>query len=147
MTYAYPDVHLYIDGAWRKTGAELPVLNPANESVLGVAPVAGHADLDDALSAAERGFKVWSATAPAKRSEIILKAAALMRERIEEIAHSITLEHGKPLAQARLEVIRGCEFFEWDAAEGCRSYGRVIPSEPGIKYVVLHRPIGAVAAF
>ena len=147
MTNAYPDLHLYIDGAWRKTGAELPVLNPADESVVGAAPIAGHADLDDALAAAERGFKVWSATSPAKRAEIILRAAALMRERIDEIAHSITLEHGKPLAQARLEVIRGCEFFEWDAAEGRRAYGRVIPSELGIKYVVLHRPIGAVAAF
>ena len=77
----------------------------------------------------------------------MLKAAALMRERVEEIAYSITLEHGKPIAQARLEVIRGCEFFEWDAAEGQRTYGRVIPSEPGIKYIVLHQPIGTVAAF
>ena len=77
----------------------------------------------------------------------MLKAAALMRDRIEEIAHSITLEHGKPLSQARLEVVRGCEFFEWDAAEGQRLYGRVIPSEPGIKYIVIHRPIGTVAAF
>lgn len=57
------------------------------------------------------------------------------------------MEHGKPLAQARLEVIRGCEFFEWDAAEGQRTYGRVIPSEPGFKYVVHHEPIGTVAAF
>jgi succinate-semialdehyde dehydrogenase/glutarate-semialdehyde dehydrogenase len=71
----------------------------------------------------------------------------LMRERIEEIAFAITLEHGKPIAQARLEVIRGCEFLEWDAAEGQRTYGRVIPSEPGIKYIVLQRPIGVVAAF
>ena len=70
-----------------------------------------------------------------------------MRERIEEIAYAITLEHGKPIAQARLEVIRGCEFFEWDAAEGQRTYGRVIPSEPGIKYIVMHQPIGMVAAF
>ena len=70
-----------------------------------------------------------------------------MRERIEEIAYAITLEHGKPVAQARLEVVRGCEFFEWDAAEGQRTYGRVIPSEPGIKYIVMHQPIGMVAAF
>ena len=70
-----------------------------------------------------------------------------MRERIDEIAHSITLEHGKPFAQARLEVIRGCEFYEWDAAEGQRAYGRVIPSEPGIRYTVHHQPIGVVAAF
>ncbi len=70
-----------------------------------------------------------------------------MRERIETIAYSITLEHGKPIVQARAEVIRGCEFFEWDAGEGVRTYGRVIPSARGIKYMVLHQPIGMVAAF
>jgi succinate-semialdehyde dehydrogenase/glutarate-semialdehyde dehydrogenase len=143
----YPDLQLYIGGAWRKGGPGQPVLNPADESVIGSVPVASRADLDDAVAAAAAGLKVWSKTSPARRAEVIRKAAALMRERIEEIACAITLEHGKPLAQARLEVIRGCEFFEWDAAEGQRTYGRVIPSEPGIKYIVVHRPIGVVAAF
>jgi succinate-semialdehyde dehydrogenase / glutarate-semialdehyde dehydrogenase len=143
----YPDLQLYIGGAWRKGGPDQPVLNPADESVIGSVPVASRADLDDAVTASAEGLKVWSKTSPARRAEIIRKAAALMRERIEEIACAITLEHGKPLAQARLEVIRGCEFFEWDAAEGQRTYGRVIPSEPGIKYIVVHRPIGVVAAF
>jgi len=143
----YPDPQLYIGGSWRKTAAGQPVLNPADETVIGTVPVASRADLEDALEAAANGLKVWSRTSPAKRAEVMLRAAALMRERIEEIACAITLEHGKPIAQARLEVIRGCEFFEWDAAEGQRTYGRVIPSEPGIKYMVLHRPIGVVAAF
>jgi succinate-semialdehyde dehydrogenase/glutarate-semialdehyde dehydrogenase len=144
---AYPDLKLYIGGAWRKTSDSLPVLNPVDENVIGAVPVAGRADLDDALAAAKDGFRVWSRTSPRARGEIMLKAAALMRARIDEIAHAITLEHGKPFAQAQLEVIRGCEFFEWDAAEGQRTYGRVIPSEPGIKYVVMHQPIGMVAAF
>jgi succinate-semialdehyde dehydrogenase/glutarate-semialdehyde dehydrogenase len=143
----YPDLQLYIGGSWRKPVSGLPVINPADETVIGTVPVASRADLDDALTAAAEGLKVWSRTAPARRAEVMLKAAALMRERIEEIAFAITLEHGKPIAQARLEVIRGCEFFEWDAAEGLRTYGRVIPSEPGIKYIVVHRPIGVVAAF
>ncbi|SLN48417.1 NAD-dependent succinate-semialdehyde dehydrogenase [Pseudooctadecabacter jejudonensis] len=65
----------------------------------------------------------------------------------EEIAQSITLEHGKPLAQARLEVIRGAEFFEWDAGEAMRTYGRVIPAAKGHKFTVHHQPIGVVAAF
>lgn len=123
------------------------MLNPADESVIGSVPIATRADLDAALAAAAEGFKVWSRTSPRARGEIMLKAAALMRERVEEIAYAITLEHGKPIAQARLEVVRGCEFFEWDAAEGQRTYGRVIPSEPGIRYLVLHQPIGMVAAF
>jgi len=143
----YPDVQLYIGGGWRKSAASLPVLNPADEREIGRVPVATRSDLDAALGAAADGFKVWSRTSPARRSEVILKAAALMRERIEVIAHAITLEHGKPIAQARSEVIRGCEFFEWDAGEGLRTYGSVIPSAPGIRYIVLRQPIGMVAAF
>src|SRR5579862_962988 len=143
----YPDLQLYIGGDWRKTDESLPVLNPADEREIGRVPVATRSDLDAALSAAAKGFKVWRRTSPARRAEVILKAAALMRERIEDIAYSITLEQGKPNAQARAEVIRGCEFFEWDAGEGLRTYGRVIPSAPGIRYVVLHQPIGMVAAF
>jgi len=143
----YPEVNLYIGGIWRKTADSQPVLNPATQSVIGQVPVATRPELDDALEAAHGGFKAWSAYSPRKRAEILLKAAALMRDRADEIAQAITLEHGKPLSQARLEVIRGCEFFEWDAAEGQRIYGRVIPSEPGIRYVVHHQPIGMVAAF
>ncbi|KJC34557.1 NAD-dependent succinate-semialdehyde dehydrogenase [Bradyrhizobium sp. LTSP857] len=143
----YPDLQLYIGGSWRRGTPGQPVFNPADESVIGAIPAASRSDLDDAIAAAADGLKVWSKTSPARRGEIIRKAAALMRERIEEIAFAITLEHGKPIAQARLEVIRGCEFFEWDAGEGQRTYGRVIPSEPGIKYIVVHRPIGVVAAF
>jgi succinate-semialdehyde dehydrogenase/glutarate-semialdehyde dehydrogenase len=143
----YPDLQLYIAGGWRQGADTLPVLNPADESVIGTLPVASRIDLDDALAAAVQGYKIWSRTAPAKRAEVLLRTAALMRERVEEIAYAITLEHGKPLAQARLEVQRGCEFFEWDAAEGVRAYGRVIPSAPDIRYTVLHQPIGPVAAF
>lgn len=143
----YPDLQLYIGGQWRSSADTLPVLNPADECEIARLPVAGRSDLDAALDAASGGFQVWRNTPPARRAEIILKAATLMRERIEEIAHSITLEHGKPIAQARAEVIRGCEFFEWDAAEGLRLYGRVIPSAPGIRYIVLQQPIGVVAGF
>lgn len=141
------DVRLFIAGEWRKTSETLPIINPSDETVIGSVAVAEGSDLDAALSAAMDGFKVWSRTAPAERAAIILKAAALMRERQEEIARSITLENGKPLSEARQEVIRGCEFFEWDAGEATRLYGRVIPSAPGIRYIVLHEPIGPVAAF
>lgn len=143
----YSDVQLFIGGHWRKTTQTLPIINPATEAVIGTVAVAEARDLEDALCAATKGFRIWSKTAPADRAHIMLKAAALMRERQEEIATSITLENGKTLAEARLEVIRGCEFFEWDAGEAVRFYGRVIPSKPGIRYLVLHEPIGPVAAF
>lgn len=144
---SYPELQLYIAGKWRAGRETIPVLNPADEGAIGALPVASREDLDDALEAAVRGFRVWSTTAPAKRAEVILRAVALMKERREEIARSITLEHGKPIAQARLEVQRGCEFFEWDAGEAVRAYGRVIPSAPDIRYIVVHQPVGAVAAF
>ncbi len=110
-------------------------------------PHATTADLDDALAAAERGFVVWRNTSPAKRAQIILKAASLIRERVEAMATAMTLEQGKPLDQARLEILRGCEIIEWDATEGLRVYGRIIPSEPGMRHTVLRQPIGPVAAF
>jgi succinate-semialdehyde dehydrogenase/glutarate-semialdehyde dehydrogenase len=143
----YPDLHLYINGEWRKTSSDLPVLNPATEQEIGRLPHADRSDLDDALAAAEQGFKTWRQAAPIDRANVLYKAASLMRERQEEIATAITAEHGKPLSQARLEVIRGCEFFEWDAGEATRTYGRVIPSAPGVRYIVHHQPIGIVAAF
>ena len=70
-----------------------------------------------------------------------------MRERVEDMAVAMTLEQGKPIAQSRLEILRGCEIIEWDAQEGRRIYGRIIPSEPGMRHSVLRQPIGVVAAF
>ncbi len=144
---SYPDIGLFIGGSWRTAADDLPVVNPANEQVIGRVACAGRQDLDDALEAAAKGFGVWSRTAPRDRADVLCAAAALMRERQGEIARDVTLEHGKPYRQARLEVIRGCEFFEWDAGEAVRAYGRVIPSGPGMNYVVHQQPIGPVAAF
>jgi len=142
----YPDIELYIDGRWKRADGH-PILNPADESVIGTVPHAAMADLDDALAAAERGYRVWKNTAPARRAQIILKAASLIRERVDEMAVAMTLEQGKPIDQARLEILRGCDIIEWDATEGLRIYGRVIPSEPGMRHTVLRQPIGPVAAF
>ena len=142
----YPDLKLYIGGEWRRCDGQ-PVINPADESTLGTVPYASRSDLNDALTAAEQGFKIWSRTAPAKRAEIILEAVRLIRERVEPMAIAMTLEQGKPLAQSRQEIIRGCEIIEWDAQEGRRIYGRIIPSEQGMRHSVLRQPIGVVAAF
>jgi succinate-semialdehyde dehydrogenase / glutarate-semialdehyde dehydrogenase len=142
----YPELKLYIAGEWKSASAA-PVINPADESVLGTVPHATRADLDDALAAAEDGFKIWSRTSPSKRSEIIMKATQIVRGRVEELAVAMTLEQGKPIAQSRLEILRGCEIIEWDAQEGRRVYGRVIPSEPGMRHTVLRQPIGVVVGF
>src|SRR6202790_4789393 len=103
----YPDLQLFIGGEWKSADGQ-PVLNPADESVIGIVPHATRADLDRGLQAAEDGLRVWRNTAPAKRAEIVLKAARLARERVEEMAVAMTLEQGKPIAQSRLEILRGC---------------------------------------
>ena len=142
----YPVVSMLIDGEWRvRDGAD--IVNPADESIIGTVPHATTADLDDALSAAERGFAVWRRTSPAERSRIMHRAAAFLRERIESIARTLTIEQGKPLAESRNEVLRSADIIEWDAEEGRRASGRVIPTEAGIRNVVLRQPIGVVAAF
>jgi succinate-semialdehyde dehydrogenase/glutarate-semialdehyde dehydrogenase len=142
----YPELKLYIGGEWR-TATGAPVINPADESVLGTVPHASRTDLDDALAAAEDGFRLWSRTAPTKRAEIIMRSTQIIRERVEDMAVAMTLEQGKPIGQSRLEILRGCEIMEWDAQEGRRIYGRIIPSEPGMRHSVLRQPIGVVAAF
>jgi len=145
--YPYPELQLFIDGRWITTGETRPVINPANGQELGRLPIAGPDELSAAVRAAEKGFGIWRRTPPHERAELIRAAAALLRSRQDEIAAAITAEQGKPVQEARSEVIRGAEFFEWDAGEAVRTYGRVIPSAPGIRYVVHHEPIGPVAAF
>lgn len=146
MPTAYPEVALYINGSWRSAEGSF-VINPADETCLGQVPHVTRSQLEEAADAAVRGFRTWSRTSPAKRAEVMLDACKRIRERVPEGARIMTLEQGKPLAQAEQEIIRGCELMEWDAAEGRRAYGRVIPSEPGMRHTVLRQPIGPVAAF
>lgn len=149
MERNYPEPKLFIGGEW-VTGSgshTRQVVNPADNQVVGELREASAADLDRALAAAQRGFEVWRATAPIKRAEIIQLAARLLRERNEEITALACLEEGQPFEEGKSYVLRGAEVVEWDAAEGRRVYGRIIPSEPGMKVMATREPIGVVAAF
>jgi succinate-semialdehyde dehydrogenase/glutarate-semialdehyde dehydrogenase len=146
----YPDVLLCIDGTWTKSadGRTIPVVNPATEEVIGSVAHAGRADLDAALAAAERGFAVWRKVSPYDRSKVMRRAAELLRERAEKVAQLMTLEQGKPLAQARLETGVGSDIIEWMAEEGRRAYGRVVAGRaPNVQQLVVKEPVGVVAAF
>jgi succinate-semialdehyde dehydrogenase/glutarate-semialdehyde dehydrogenase len=143
----YPKIIMFINGQWRERDGEIPIMNPCNEAQLGVLPQATTQDLDDALAAAEKGLKIWRNTSPIKRQQIIEKASQIARKNTDAIAHAMTLEQGKPIRQSHLEIARGCDILEWDAAEGRRTYGRIIPSDPGMRYLVTREPIGVVAAF
>jgi len=142
----YPKIQLYIGGTWKSADGE-PVINPSDESVIGTVPHASRADLDDAVTAATEGFKVWSRMSPSERAGIMCKATALMRERMEDIAYAMTLEQGKPLQQSRMEVLRGGGIIEWDAEEGRRVYGRIIPYDAGMRVSTMRQPAGVVAGF
>jgi succinate-semialdehyde dehydrogenase/glutarate-semialdehyde dehydrogenase len=146
----YEKLALYIDGAFieaegRKTE---PVVNPATGEVLGQLPHASREDLDRALAAAQRAFATWKKTSPLERSAILRKVAELARERTESIGRNITLDQGKPLAEAVGEVAVCAEHAEWHAEECRRIYGRVIPARRhDVRQLVLREPIGVCAAF
>jgi succinate-semialdehyde dehydrogenase/glutarate-semialdehyde dehydrogenase len=142
----YPEPRLLVGGAWRsRPGA--PVLDPSTDAVLGTVPHATPEDLHDAVAAAQDALRGWRATPPDARAAVLLRAAALLRERIEPIATVMALEQGKPLRDARNEVLRAASIVEWDAQEARRLYGRIIPAEPGMRHLVIREPIGVVAAF
>ncbi|PVZ19615.1 MULTISPECIES: NAD-dependent succinate-semialdehyde dehydrogenase [unclassified Pseudomonas] len=146
----YPDILLHIDGQWRPAlaGSTLPVVNPANGEVIGQLAKADQADLDAALAAAERGFQTWRRTPAFERYKTLRKAAVLLRERAEGIARLMTLEQGKPLAEARAETLGAADTIDWLAEEGRRSYGRIIPARAaGVEQKVIREPVGPVAAF
>ena len=145
---AYPRVGLFIDGEWiYDRPPAYHVTNPSDESPLGPVPGATEEDLSRALTAAGEGFHKWRNTPPQQRARLLHRVAGLLLERADTIARIITLEHGKPIAEARAEVTRASTFLEWDAAECLRAYGIVVPSEPQTQKLVLRRPIGPVAAF
>ena len=146
----YPDVKLHIGGQWRdgRDGDTLPVENPATGEIIGRLAVATTDDLEAALEAASRGFVEWRQVSPFERSKVLRKAAELMRDRAEETARIMTVEQGKPLAEARMETLLAAEIMEWFAEEGRRTYGRVIPARAdGIAQIALREPVGPVAAF
>ncbi|WP_458761017.1 NAD-dependent succinate-semialdehyde dehydrogenase [Afipia sp. TerB] len=150
MHVTYPNVELHIDGKWRPSasGKTIPVLNPATEETVGTVAHAGKADLDEALAAAEKGFKAWRAVAPFERAKVMHKAAAILRERADSIAVLMTMEQGKTLVESKGETLAAADIIEWFAEEGKRAYGRVIPARgPGVYQLAIKEPVGPVAAF
>lgn len=146
----YKDIQLFIDGQWKPSasGRTLPVVNPATEEVIGHIPHANTADLDEAVAAAAKGFDVWRNTSVFERYKIMRRAADLLRERADHVAQLMTLEQGKPLAEAKGETLVAADTIDWFAEEARRTYGRVVPSRaPGVYQMVIKEPVGPVAAF
>lgn len=143
----YPELKFLIGGRWQTAAPGEQVINPSDGTVIAELPHVGLAELDAAIAAAERGLKSWREVPPARREEIMLRAAALLQERRELIADGIALDQGKTIAEAQTEVDIACARIVWDAAEGRRMYGRIIPAQPGMRKMALRYPLGIVAAF
>lgn len=147
----YPSIQLFIDGQWSAgaDGRTLDVRNPANGQVLGQVACAERSDLDRAVLAAQKGFETWRDMPPVARCKVMQKAAELLRTRADDIARVLTQEQGKPLVEARGEVVAGADIIDWFANEGLRVYGRIVPSRGNLalRQMVLKDPVGPVAAF
>lgn len=146
----YPDVKLFINGEWRDAigGETIEVTDPATDEVIGKIAHARKADLDLALQAADKGFKIWRDTAPFERSKMMRKAADILRERADNIAWLMTREQGKPLAQSKMEIMGAADTIDWFAEEARRTYGQIIPARfSGVNQMTIKQPVGPVAAF
>src|SRR5262245_30966226 len=137
----------HIDGVWTDAagGGTWNVVNPATEQVIRSVPFGGRADGEAAIDAAARALPAWARRTPYERGAWLARAATLMRERVDALAHTTVLESGKPFAQARGEWLVAADLFEWFAEEGKRAYGRTIPSRVASKRLtVLRQPLGVV---
>lgn len=146
----YPWLGALIDGEWRHeaSGGTTPVTNPATEKVIGELPWVGPDEIDTCLHAAADSFRTWRDMDPPDRADVLLRAAQLVRNRTDEIARWLTLEAGKPLAEAKLEVVAAAANFEWNGrrAETLEVETSALAAR-GIAPTIRHDAIGPVAAF
>jgi succinate-semialdehyde dehydrogenase / glutarate-semialdehyde dehydrogenase len=140
---------LFIAGEWRRgTGATRAVLDPATEAVIGHIAEATAEELDQALAAAQAGLKAWRQVQPWERGAKLRAVAELLRSRVDQLAPIMSLETGKPLAEARGEWGATADQFEWYAEETKRIYGQTIEGrDPASRLSVIFQPVGVVAAF
>ena len=148
---SYPqDLALFIDGHWLRGGGrdEREIVDPATGEVIGRLPLATTADLDAALASSAKAFESWRAVSAWQRAAILRRAAQLIGERKSALAAVLTMDNGKPLADALGEIDRVIETVQWCSEEATRTYGRTFsPRAPGLMQATSKRPIGPVAAF
>ncbi|NWA03309.1 NADP-dependent succinate-semialdehyde dehydrogenase [Pseudomonas gingeri] len=139
----------YIAGAWSDAdnGQQIKVNNPATGEILGAVPKMGAAETRRAIAAAEKALPAWRARTAKDRSTVLRRWFELIMANQEDLARLMTLEQGKPLAEARGEIAYAASFIEWFAEEGKRVYGDIIPGhQPDKRLLVIKQPIGVTAA-
>ncbi len=138
-----------IDGAWHDadTRGLVAVLDPATGAQIAAVPAMGAAETRRAIEAADQALPAWRALTAKERAAVLRRWFELMLEHEDDLAALMTLEQGKPLAEARAEIRYAASFVEWFAEEGKRIYGDVIPSPSADKrLLVIKQPIGVCAA-
>ncbi|WP_432459424.1 MULTISPECIES: NAD-dependent succinate-semialdehyde dehydrogenase [unclassified Agarivorans] len=137
----------YINGQWMASEQQFSVYNPANQQAIAQVDDAGIQGVESAIAAAKAAFKAWSNMAAAERAKLLRSWYQLMLEHQDDLAAILTLEQGKPLAEAKGEIAYGASYIDWFAEEGKRCYGDVIPGPASDKrIVVIKQAVGVVAA-
>lgn len=139
----------YVAGEWLNAdnGQTIEVINPATGDTIGTVPKMGAAETRRAIEAADKALPDWRALTAKERAGKLRRWFELMLENQEDLARLMTLEQGKPLAEARSEIVYAASFIEWFAEEAKRIYGDTIPGHQSDKrLIVLKQPIGVTAA-
>ena len=138
---------LYINGQWRdsSTGERYDVINPATEETIAEVAWGTREDCKAAIDAAYKAMPAWMKLTPYDRAKVLKKTGDLLRERADDLAKTMTMEQGKPVAESKAEVMMTADTYEWFAEEGKRAYGQVIPnSKPGRRHMTIKHPVGVV---
>lgn len=139
--------HSYINGSWHASEKQFEVTNPANGEVLVLVSDATTVEAELAIKSAKKALPAWSAKSANERAALMRKWFDLMMAHQDDLGRLLTLEQGKPLAEAKGEIAYGAAYIEWFAEEGKRAYGDVIPAPAGDKrIVVIKQPVGVVAS-
>lgn len=138
---------LYVAGEWLATGNRMTVTNPATGDAIADVSQAGITETRMAIEAASHAFSGWSAMPARERAHILIKVANEIRARVDHLGEILTAEQGKPLREAKAEIMMSADYFEWNAEEAKRIYGETIPASSSSKRLLaIRQPVGVVAA-
>lgn len=137
----------FIDGQWQSSNHFFSVFNPATQEIIAKVNDDTCVEINLAINSAKNASKAWSKKPANERGNILKKWHQLIIKHQEDLAYILTLEQGKPIAEARGEVAYGASYIEWFSEEGKRAYGDTIPAASSDKrIVVIKQPVGVVAA-
>jgi len=140
---------IFVNGEWSvpEGCGWIEVTNPSTGELVGRVPKAGRKETVEAVEGAEKAYRLWAARSAGDRAKVVKRWYDLIVENADDLALILTAEQGKPLAEAKGEILYGAAFFEWFAEEAKRVYGEVLPAaQPGQRLLVLRQPIGVCAA-